>query len=618
MANKPDVKTIQNFNMGGLSGSKWSGVEHSLWKMVGVDPHSKPGILGVEQKLEKNSGATVSEFVKCAVASSNGNSYWFSADSGKIWERVVGGTWRLVHTTTPTSGEAKCLGAKEYDGYIYWATEEYLHRIDVDDADDNNWAVDADEDWAEFKISDDEFHPMKIQNRVLFIGDGNYVAQVDTVSYSAFPKADPGLQIRANFDVENANAIHYEIDNTDYTLAANTLCNTGTSATIPADRWGIFRVSVDTGGNLTATWDTNFGNGYDDETEALNNIPDTPASECSIGYVTVKASAGNDWVAGTDALQGGAGGNPSPDTNYYYDEPTFFSGAALDIPRQYKIKALGKYYTNLLIGTYVSGVGNAKLFTWNTWSVSYNRDDSVDEIGINAFIESDNYVYVSAGDRGNLYIYSSKGLELHRRFPGDYDGKTAMIHPNSSCTYNGQWLIGLSNLSGNPTDCGVYRIARHAREYPYILDMPYPISQRDGDDFVLRNVEIGAMIVSGGKLYVAWDNNGTYGVDEIDYSIKLDGAYIESRIYGGNRRKLANLREVVAAYAEMPTDCSFSFYISKNYGSYQNISDTIKDIDKNIVTADWGDNMTTLQFKLVFNTDSNNCPWLESIGLYFI
>ena len=39
--------------------------------------------------------------------------------------------------------------------------------------------------WATFTITDAAFHPMIEQNLILFIGDGNYVAQVDAGVFTA-------------------------------------------------------------------------------------------------------------------------------------------------------------------------------------------------------------------------------------------------------------------------------------------------------------------------------------------------------------------------------------------------------------------------------------------------
>src|SRR3990167_5185636 len=115
----------------GLSDSKWSGIAGSVYKLVGVDIHSTPGLTKVHQKLAKDSASVVDALCRVRIAVSDGSTLWFSYTTGKIWRRTSAGTWSLVYTTSATSGASGCLGAMEYDKYIYWATERYLHRVPV-------------------------------------------------------------------------------------------------------------------------------------------------------------------------------------------------------------------------------------------------------------------------------------------------------------------------------------------------------------------------------------------------------------------------------------------------------------------------------------------------------
>ena len=349
-----NIIPIENYNLGGLAHSKWSGVKNSLYKLVGWDLHSTPGLLKVAQKMTKNSGSTVDEFCKARVNSSNGAQYWGSSTSGKIWERTSGGTWRLVHTVTPAAGEAKILGMKEYQGYIYVATESRLHRITVAKADDNDWGNDLTEDWATFSITDASFHPMfsHPQTLILYIGDGNYIAQVD--------------------------------------------------------------------GNT-------------------------------------------------------------------------FSANALDIKTPLRVKSLGDIGTDLLIGTYVADtVTKTEIIRWNTWSVSFTTSDSIPEVGINAFLPADNFVIVQAGNQGRLYYYDGDKLEEYLIIPGDYSPTAyGEVYPTAVGSLGGKILFGFSNGSGNPADQGIYQIARSTRDHNYVLDMPYPISERTGSDLVVNSIEIG-------------------------------------------------------------------------------------------------------------------------------
>jgi len=173
------MKPIFNGQFGGLSNSKWSGLAGSFYRLVGLDFHSTPGIIKVRQKLEKDSGTTVTDLCRVSIVASSGETFWFSYTSGKIWRRATDGTWLLVYTTTPAAGGAGCLGAMEHDGYIYWATESRIHRIPIENiATAQNWTDNAVEDWGTFTNTDANFHPMVKQGTSLFIGDAHYVAKI--------------------------------------------------------------------------------------------------------------------------------------------------------------------------------------------------------------------------------------------------------------------------------------------------------------------------------------------------------------------------------------------------------------------------------------------------------
>jgi len=467
---------IQDFNLGGLSFSKWAGLKNSLYKMIGFDPHSQPGTILVEQKLTKDSSTVVTEFCKERVNCSNGIRYWFSSTSGKIWQDKAG-TYTLVYTTSPAAGTAGCSGACEYQGYIYWATQSRLHRIAVASADGaDNWTANAAPNWKTFTITDTSFHPMINHpgQQILYIGDGNYLAQVD---------------------------------------------------------------------------------------------------------------------AGT------------------------FTANALDISTPLRIKSLGKIGSDVLLGTYVAdNVTLTEIIRWNGWSVSFTNSDSIPEVGINAFLPADNMVLVQAGTQGNIYYYDGTNLELYMKIPGSYSSTAyGEVYPSSVANRNGQILFGFSNGSGNPADQLVYRIARANRNYPYILDAPYPISQRSGSDLVITSVEIGGVIVSGNILYVAWKNGSSFGIDKYDTSLKLDGAYFETRVVIVNREEQANFSEALIAYASKPASTDIDFYLDKNYAGYGSALTKIDDTQRYIVrTKDESTEFNTLQMKVKITASSNSAPQIES------
>lgn len=484
MANRTIIP-IGDFNQGGIADSKWSGIPNSLFKMIGFDPHTTPGILKVAQKMTKNSGSTVTEFCKARVASSNGATYWGSSTSGKIWQRASNGTWTLVYTVVPTTGTAYILNMIEFQGYIYIFTENYIHRILASGAlGASQWTANAAPNWQVFTNGDDSFHPAFELNLVLYIGDGFLVAQI----------GDTGV----------------------------------------------------------------------------------------------------------------------------------FTGDSLDINQPLRVKSLGKMGLDLLVGTYVSdNVTKTQIYRWNTYSDSFSTSDTIDEVGVNAFLEADNFVYAQCGTAGNIYQYDGEKLYLYKKIPGTYSStKQSTVYPNAVGSIEGQMLFGVSNTTGNPCDMGVYRIARNSMIYPYILDLPYPISERSGTDFVLSNIEIGAILTSGSNIFVAWKNSTvaetpTYGIDMLDYSNKLSGAYFETRIAKVIRDIMTNFTKFFVAYNLLPASTAIAIAYSKNYGSYDETTEQV-DTQRNIVMSD-GDEAeaTTLQMKVTMTASSNDAPEIEGAGILY-
>lgn len=100
-------------------------------------------------------------------------------------------------------------------------------------------------------------------------------------------------------------------------VAAQTAQAFGALGTIPASTWGIIAIDRVAAGTTTfASGAANYTTGYATEALAIAAAPAKTSAKARVGYVTVLASAST-WVAGTDALAGGTGGNPATSTNYY-------------------------------------------------------------------------------------------------------------------------------------------------------------------------------------------------------------------------------------------------------------------------------------------------------------
>lgn len=461
---------IKNINLGGIADSDYLGAENSVAEAVGLDIHSESGVIKVNQKLTKESSTLVDDFVKSSVPCSDGNTYHFGSTNGKIWKRTSAGTWTLEATASPAAGSAGILDAKEYQGYIYYAMQSRLGRWQIGTA----WST-RNDSWATFTNTDASWHPMKIVNQVLYIGDAKYVAQVDV---------------------------------------------------------------------------------------------------------------------------------------------TTFSANALDIAAPLRIKSLGKLNTDLLIGTYVAdNVTETEILRWNTWSVSFSTSDSIPEVGVNAFLDTDNNVIVNAGTKGNLYMYNGSSLEEYKTVKGVYTGsQKGYVHPNAKFNFNGLPLFGFSNISGNPANQGVYSLGRTNRNYPFVLNLEYAISTGN-----LSGIEIGAICpVSADQFTVSWkDTNGgtTYGVDILDLSAKATTAYFVTRVIMADRTTLLNYGLVHAAYRLLPTNTSITVQKKVNSDTTFGSAITTAVDAKRLLTSTKVDinDAVRVQLKVNLVASANTAPELEVV-----
>lgn len=473
------VIQIKDINQGGIADSKYSGLANSVHRMVGIDLHSIPGLIQVNQKMTRHDSGEITDLCKASIDCSNGIRYWFSSTSGKIWQEK-NDVYTLVYTTSPSSGSASCLGALEHNNYIYWATSDKLHRIAKNNADGSSaWASNAVPNWATFTNKDVSFHPMREVNLVLYIGDGNLIAQVDA------------------------------------------------------------------------------------------NV---------------------------------------------------FSADALDIPLPHRASALGKMGTDLLIGTFIaSNVNLSKVFRWNTYSVSFTNDDSVNENGISCFLEADNYVFVYAGNSGSIYSYNGEYLEFYKRLPGTYSpNKRATIHPYASAMFKGSLpIFGVSNIEGNPCDLGIWSLGKYGRGYNTVLNLEFPISVTDVDGYnVLTGLEIGAIIVSGVNIYVSWKKDTSYGIDKLDYSNKIVKPFIETRIIAPTRTSATPFTTFKVSYESLPSGTSLIIKTKADHAASFSDSDEITDTIHKWVFANASRlQAKSIQLRIEALCSSNNSPTIEEIDI---
>lgn len=300
------------------------------------------------------------------------------------------------------------------------------------------------------------------------------------------------------------------------------------------------------------------------------------------------------------------------------DAGTFNSagtGNSLNIKTPHRIKCLEAYEQDIIFGTFIHAtVARSAIGRWDCVSPSWNSWDDLDEVGVNSFIRDDNYMYAQCGRSGALYFYNGEKLEPYKKIPGDWSPtKYGEVYPGSSARFKGVPVFGFSNSpeaansTGNPADQGVYSFGSYSRDYQKILDLSFIISES-----VVATIEIGAIMVAGNDLFVAWKNGSSYGVDQLDYTAKYSSAYFETTmLFPDKRDAYKSLGKVAAYYETLPASTGITFSYKVNHGSYvamtSETDSKINAVQSKLTIPEIG----ALQIKVAFTVSSNSGPTLE-------
>jgi len=277
------------------------------------------------------------------------------------------------------------------------------------------------------------------------------------------------------------------------------------------------------------------------------------------------------------------------------------------------ISSLEPFDVDLLVGTKADNVNKSRVLRWDTENSGFSADDTVDEYGINGFIRDDNFVYVSAGEYGRIYFYDGEKLLPFSRIPGEWSPtKKATIYRNAVAFHMGIPVFGVSNVTGNPTLQGVYGLGKYSKDYDPTMSLDFPISPD-----VFDGVTIGAIVVQGANLYVAWKTASSQGVDKLDWSNKYTNAYIETPILTplDARSVLKTLQEAWVDYYSLPTDTNVTIKAKTNHGgSFQTLTTRSDEKLQQLSARETMKDVSALQLRYDFTVSDNDAPEIESFG----
>jgi hypothetical protein len=221
---------------------------------------------------------------------------------------------------------------------------------------------------------------------------------------------------------------------------------------------------------------------------------------------------------------------------------------------------------------------------------------------------------VSAGTKGNLYIYDGSRLELYRQIKGNWNTTNkAVVNTNAVLNFHGLPLFGLSKSVGTGVKLGVYSFGRTNAQYPYVLALDFPISTGN-----LTNVEIGAIGGNGDSFYVSWKDTTTgtvYGIDYLNNSAVYASGYFTTRLSLYDRTIKSTYKGTVVAYRTLPALTEIEIWTSKNHGAFAEEA-TEQDVDRLILeTYVNTGTASVMQTRVYLKGSANLSPEVEMLDI---
>ena len=163
---------------GGISDDRVVGVSNSFQYGESLEIRKNPSSLKLSYAAEKDSSTTVVAQINAITTIASTGDIIAADAAGNCYRKTAGaGAWVLCYTDT---GASPILNLYEYNDVLYYANATHLNSIAVADIDDS-WSGDVTEDAHAFTVGNTNAHPMLELYNNLYIGDGYYLAELDSL-----------------------------------------------------------------------------------------------------------------------------------------------------------------------------------------------------------------------------------------------------------------------------------------------------------------------------------------------------------------------------------------------------------------------------------------------------
>jgi hypothetical protein len=492
------IVTFDRF-FGGISDSEKLGTEGSFSFARSIDIRKEPTKFELLPKTAKESGTTVVDLIKWFEPV--GTDMYSYGDGGKIYKRTSGASWSVLRTVSNSSGNG--LGYFPEDDYLYYSLDKVIGRYGP---------IGGTPAFTDDVFTDGTYDLDQTQT-----ASGNTYTLLTAVSEAAanklsfIPDRDPQLKMQINIDTKGTGdwtvAVH---DAADVEVATDTIVNASVSTGDQTFTFTTWRPVIG------ATYHFHVTSTVADGKVTTANSADLETADFSTFYQVLVNDGdfhpiarhlnllciGNErYVATHDGIPGG--GN----TNYHANK--------LTLPSGWKVRDLDSTGEYLAIvawkGSTITDFEESMIFFWDGIASTYNFFIPVKEgVATSGVSEEGRFYYMTT--RGNLYMWNGQVTKL-QQIPNMTQQTYAEVFPDAMKMWQGLIRIGVGGSTDSSTvEQGVYTWGTKTITFPESLTYDYPISTGTRTATTLK---ISALGVRANTLFIAWDDNGTYGVDVV-------------------------------------------------------------------------------------------------------
>ena len=162
MAESDLLAPIFRWAYGWLSDDIFTGIDASFYSSKNIDIRGNAKGISLNKALVLDSSTTITEKINAILKTSTGKMMAFWA-SGWIYRKDTT-TWAKITTDSPAT---TIYSACEFNGYIYWTTVDYLHRLAIGNL---SWNISATDAINRQALTSAVYHPLLPSMWDMFVG----------------------------------------------------------------------------------------------------------------------------------------------------------------------------------------------------------------------------------------------------------------------------------------------------------------------------------------------------------------------------------------------------------------------------------------------------------------